>query len=66
MKLDKEQSNTPILAFPEGEQSSSSSNKELYFCSPSKEAQVEYEPTIDELLERLADIIVEDYFDKNK
>lgn len=57
--------NTIRLTPPEGEQVSSCSNEGLY-CFPSKEVKEQIEPTVDELLKRLADIIVEDYFDKYK
>jgi hypothetical protein len=63
MLHDKE--NTIYLTPPEGEQFSSCSNEGLY-CFPSKEVKKQIELTVEEVLERLADIIVEDYFDNNK
>ena len=63
-KLNKGQ-NIINLAPPEGVQGSLFSNRELYYCAPSKVAKFEkIELTTNELLDELAEIIVSDYFNK--
>jgi len=63
MLHENENINTNQLMPEEGQLRISCSNEVLKSCPPF-DIKNQSEPTIDELLEILADIIVEDYFDK--